>query len=349
MNPISSTPRRRSANRRAALAVAAALAIGAGIAACGDDEESNGGSLTIYSGREEEYVGPIFDQLEEATGIEAEVRYGDSAELAATIVEEGENSPADVFFSQDAGSLGAVEAEGLLAPLPDEVLNKVDGRYRSAAGEWVGTSGRARVVGYNTDAVSEDELPDSIHGFTDPEWKGRLGWAPTNGSFQSSLTAMRLTEGEDAAREWVEGIVANDPEVFTDNEAIRDAIANGEIDAGFLNHYYVAEAQAEEGPDYPVDIHFTEGDAGSLVNVAGIGVLASSESQETAHEFAEHVLSEESQRHFADVVKEYPLIDGVEADPLLVPLDEIPQPDVDLSELSDLEGTLDLLQEAGAL
>jgi iron(III) transport system substrate-binding protein len=338
---------------RAGLVVAAALAIGAGVAACGDDEDSSGdgdgGSLTIYSGREEEYVGPIFDRLEEATGIEAEVRYGDSAELAATIVEEGENSPADVFFSQDAGSLGAVEAEGLLAPLPNGVLSKVDSRYRSAAGEWVGTSGRARVVGYNTDAVSEDELPDSIDGFTDPEWKGRIGWAPTNGSFQSSLTAMRLTEGEDAARAWVEGIVANDPEVFTDNEAIRDAIASGEIDVGFLNHYYVAEAQAEEGPDYPVDTHFTEGDAGSLVNVAGIGVLASSANQETAHEFAEYVLSEESQRHFAEVVKEYPLIDGVEPDPLLVPLDEIPQPDVDLSELTDLEGTLDMLQEAGAL
>jgi iron(III) transport system substrate-binding protein len=326
---------------------AATLAAGAALAACGDD--GGDGTLTVYSGREEELVAPLFDRYEEESGDEVEVRYGDSAELAATILEEGDNSPADVFFSQDAGSLGAVEAEGLLAPLPNGVLSKVDSRYRSAAGEWVGTSGRARVVGYNTDAVSEDELPDSIDGFTDPEWKGRIGWAPTNGSFQSSLTAMRLTEGEDAARAWVEGIVANDPEVFTDNEAIRDAIASGEIDVGFLNHYYVAEAQAEEGPDYPVDTHFTEGDAGSLVNVAGIGVLASSANQETAHEFAEYVLSEESQRHFAEVVKEYPLIDGVEPDPLLVPLDEIPQPDVDLSELTDLEGTLDMLQEAGAL
>jgi iron(III) transport system substrate-binding protein len=342
---------RQSARRlRIGLASVATLLMATGIAACGDDDSDGGSdSLTVYSGREEEYVGPIFDQLEEATGIDAEIRYGDSAELAATIAEEGENSPADVFFSQDAGSLGAVEAEGLFAALPDEVLDRVAPRYRSAEGEWVGTSGRARVVGYNTEAVSEDELPDSISGFTDPAWKGRIGWAPTNGSFQASVTAMRLTEGEDAAREWVEGIVANDPEVFTDNEAIRDAIASGEIDAGFLNHYYVAEAQAEEGADYPVDIHFTSDDAGSLVNVAGIGVLASSENQETAHEFAEYVLSEEAQRHFADVVKEYPLAAGARPDPLLVPLDEIPQPNVDLAELTDLDGTLTLLQEAGAL
>jgi len=336
---------------RAAGAIALAVPILA-LAACGDDEGSGSDgesqTLTVYSGREEEYVGPLFESLEEETGIEAEVRYGDSAELAATIAEEGENSPADVFFSQDAGSLGAVEAEGLLAALPDEVLDQVDPRYRSSAGEWVGTSGRARVVGYNVDAVTEGELPDSILEFADPEWEGRIGWAPTNGSFQAAVTAMRLTEGEDVTREWLEGIVANGPEQFSDNEAIRDSIAAGEIDVGFLNHYYVAEARAED-PDYPVDVHFTSGDAGSLVNVAGIGVLASSDNQETAAEFADHILSEESQSYFAETVKEYPLVEGVEVDPMVVPLSEFEQPDVDLSQLSDLEGTLKLLEEAGAL
>ncbi len=185
------SPTRRSSPRRrfvAFVGLIAVLGISIGATACGADEESAGGdstSLTIYSGREEEYVGPIFDRLEDATGIDAKVRYGDSAELAATIVEEGENSPADVFFSQDAGSLGAIEAEGLLAPLPDDILSKVDERYRSAEGAWVGTSGRARAVAYNTDAVSASELPDSIEGFTEPQWKDRIGWAPTNGSFQA--------------------------------------------------------------------------------------------------------------------------------------------------------------------
>ena len=344
-------------NARHALArwVTATLSGGAlafGLGACGDEDSSSGGEgepLTVYSGREEEYVGPLYDQFTEETGIEVEVKYGDSAELAATLAEEGENSPADVFFSQDAGSLGAVEAEGLFGPLSDRVLERVDERYRSPEGEWVGTSGRARVVGYNSEAVSEDELPDSIFDFADPEWRGRIGWAPTNGSFQAFVTAMRLTEGEDATREWLEGIVANDPEEFSDNEAIRDAIAAGEIDVGFLNHYYIAEAQAEEGEDYPVAAHYTSGDVGSLVNVAGVGVLASSDQAEEAEEFAEFMLAEDAQRHFAETVKEYPLIDEIEVDPLVTPLEEIEQPEVQLAELADLEGTLTLLEEAGAL
>ena len=331
---------------RLALALAgASLMLGFG--ACGGDD--SGDTLTIYSGREEEYVGPLFESFTEETGTEVEVRYGESAELAATIAEEGENSPADVFFSQDAGSLGAVEAEGVLAELPAGVLDRVDPRYRSDAGAWVGTSGRARVVGYNTEAVPDGELPESIFEFTDPAWKGRIGWAPTNGSFQSFITAMRLTAGEEATRDWVEGIVANDPETFSDNDTIRDAIASGEIDIGFLNHYYIAEAQAEEGPDYPVASHYTSGDAGSLVNVAGIGLLESSDAGDAGAEFAEYMLGEEAQTHFAENVKEYPLAAGVKEDPLLVPIARIRQPEVELTELTDLEGTLTLLQDAGAL
>ena len=345
-------PKLRSNRVRFAAALAASSLALIASACGGDDEDSSGESetLTVYSGREEEYVGSVFEDFEAQTGISVDVRYGDSAELAATLVEEGENSPADVFFSQDAGSLGAVEDEELFAALPEEVVSAVDPRFRSTEGNWVGTSGRARVIGYNTEAVSADELPDSILELADPVWKDRIGWAPTNGSFQAAVTAMRLVEGEDKTLEWLEGMVANDPEEFSDNEAIRDAIAAGEIDVGLLNHYYIAEARAEEGPGYPVEAHFTSGgDAGSLINVAGIGLLAASERQDVGAEFAEFVLSPESQRHFAEEVKEYPLIDEVEADPLIVPLAEIEQPDVDLSELDDLQGTLALLEEAGAL
>ena len=348
-------PTPHSKRLRSFIALAAlALAVVLGLAACGDDEAPEGSgeaaTLTVYSGREEEYVGPLFDRYEEETGNQVDVRYGDSAELAATIVEEGENSPADVFFSQDAGSLGALQQEGLFTELPEDVLAQVDPAFRSSADDWVGTSGRARVVGYNTATLSEGDLPASVLDFTDPEWKGRIGWAPTNGSFQAFVTAMRLVEGDEAARAWLEGIVANDPEVFGDNEAIRDAIASGEIDVGFLNHYYIAEAQAEEGPDYPVASYFPPGgDVGSLVNVAGAGVLASSDQGEAATEFVQFMLAPEQQQYFTDEVKEYPLLSGVEADPALVPLADIEQPDVDLAGLADLQATLALIEESGAL
>ena len=345
--------RERSTAARSVAAVIAACALAGGIAACGDDEESGSsddGTLTVYSGREEEYVGPLFDRYEEQAGTDVEIRYGDSAELAATIIEEGENTPADVFFSQDAGSLGALQQEGLLAPLGDSVLELVDARFRSSDGDWVGTSGRARAVAYDSEAVSESELPQSVLDFTDPEWEGRIGWAPTNGSFQAFVTAMRLTEGEDTTREWLEGIVANDPVAYADNEALRDGIAAGEVEVGFINHYYVAEVIEEEGADYPVELHFPpNGDVGALVNVAGAGVLAGADNAETGTEFIEFVLSEPEQEYFADTVKEYPLIEGAEADPTLVPLAEIEQPDVDLADLGDLKETLTLIEESGAL
>jgi iron(III) transport system substrate-binding protein len=327
--------------------------MGAGLAACGGDDEGADGessSLTVYSGREEELVAPLLERFEEETGTTLVVRYGAAAARAATILEEGDNSPADVFFSQDAGALGALQKEGLLAELPDELVGEVDPRFRSAEGRWVGTSGRARVVAYNTEAISEEDLPDSVLDFTDEQWSGRLGWAPTNSSFQAFVTAMRVTEGEEVARAWLEGIVANEPEELPDNEAVRDAVASGEIEVGFVNHYYVAQAREEEGTDYPVEVDFPAGgDVGSLVNVAGVGILESSDGEEAAGEFARFLLSDEAQTFFSEETKEYPLIEGVEADPLVVPLAEIEQPDVDLSNLDDLQGTLTLIQETGAL
>jgi iron(III) transport system substrate-binding protein len=307
------------------------------------------GIVTIYSGRNEELVGPLLEQFEEETGITVEARYGDSAEMANLILTEGENSPADVFFSQDAGALGAVAGEGLLAALPEEVLGSVDERFRSPDGEWVGTSGRARVVVYNTDALSEDDLPDSIFDFTDPEWSGRIGWAPTNASFQAFVTAMRVLEGEDVAREWLEGIQANEPKVYEGNQPALDAVISGEIDVAFINHYYLMQRLAEE-PDVAAANHFlTDGDPGALVNVAGAGILATAPDAENAQAFVEFLVSEQAQHYFAEETKEYPLAAGVETDPALVPLDEIGTPEIDLSDLSDLEGTLELLQEVGIL
>ncbi len=307
------------------------------------------GPLTVYSGRSEELVGPLLDQFTDATGVEIEARYGDTAEMANLILTEGENSPADVFFAQDAGALGAVAERGLLAALPAETLDHVDQRFASPSGEWVGVSGRARVVAYNTETLSESDLPDSIYGFTEPEWEGRIGWAPTNGSFQSFVTALRVIEGEDRAREWLEGIQANDPNVYEGNNPALDAVIAGEVDVAFINHYYLMQRLAEEPDAAAANYFLTDGDPGALVNVAGAGILDSSENQEAARQFVEYLLSPEAQEYFASETKEYPLLEGVEPDPELPALDEIGTPEIDLSDLSDLEGTLELLQEVGIL
>lgn len=306
--------------------------------------------LVIYSGRNEALVGPIIQRFQEETGIEVQVRYGETSEMAAAILEEGSNSPADLFFAQDAGALGAVAAGGRLVRLPEGVLERVEPRFRSPEGTWVGVTGRARVVAYNTNRLTPEELPDSILGFADPEWKGRIGWPPTNASFQAFVTALRVTLGDEAARSWLEGIQANEPRVYRNNVAAVQAVASGEVDVAFVNHYYLYRFLAEEGPDFPVrNYHPRDGGAGAMVNVAGVGILKSARHPRAAEAFVEYLLSDEIQAAFASETYEYPLAKGMAADPRLTPLAQIPTPEIDLGDLADLERTLDLLWETGVL
>lgn len=307
------------------------------------------GTLVIYSGRSESLVGPLIEQFEQESGIEVEVRYGDTAEMAATILEEGGNSPADLYYGQDAGALGALAKAGRLAQLPEDLLTQVEPRFRSPEGQWIGTSGRARVLVYNPEQVSEAELPEDIFGLCAPEWKGRVGWAPTNGSFQAFITALRVLEGEERAREWLTCMQANEPVVFPNNAAQVEAVAAGEIDAGLVNHYYLYQFLAED-PDFPArNYHLSSGDAGAIINIAGAGILDTAANPAAAEAFIRYMLSEAGQTYFNTQTHEYPLSADIEVNPLLIPLEEIQTPEIDLSDLDDLEGTLTLLQELGIL
>jgi len=335
-----------SSFRLLALAAVASL-LGLAATACGGD---SGSTLTVYSGRSESLVGPLLERYADETGANIEVRYAGTAELASTILEEGNNSPADVYFAQDAGALGALAKEGRLTELPASILDKVDARFRSDDGLWVGISARARVVAYNTENVDPSELPDSILDFTDPKWKGRIGWAPTNGSFQAFVTALRLTQGEDGARAWLEGIKANDPVSFPSNLPALEAVASGEVDVAFINHYYLYQLRKETGGNVNAANYFLPGgDPGALVNVAGVGILDSSDSRDEAEKFVSWLLTEASQQYFATETHEYPVIDGVPAEADLVALRDIQTPEIDLSDLDDLEGTLKLLQDTGVV
>jgi iron(III) transport system substrate-binding protein len=347
---ISLTEKLRSSVRKITALSAVALIVLTGVA-CGDDVGGSGdagGSLTIYSGREEEYVGPLYDRFTEETGIHLDVRYGDSADLALLIDEEGDATPADIFFSQSPGAIEYVGAADLLSELPSETIDKVLGGFASEENVWVGSTARQRVLVYNTEQVKKSELPDSVYDLTGSEFEGRVGLAPTNGSFQDFVTAMRQLDGEERAASWLEGMADNGSPTYADNGAIVSAVARGEIEMGLVNHYYIPEFLDEE-PGAPIRSHvFPKTDVGSLMIASGLGVLEPSDNSEDAQEFVDYVLSPESQEYFVEHTFEYPLVPEVQSPAGLPPVEEVESVDFNIQNLGGgLERTVELISESG--
>jgi iron(III) transport system substrate-binding protein len=301
-------------------------------------------SITIYSGRSEELIADLLTTFTAETGIEVEVRYGDSAELAAQILEEGQNIRADVYFGQDAGALGALAKEGVTKTLPSDITDLVATEYKSVNGQWVGVSGRGRVFVYDPAKVSE--VPTSYKDLMDPSWKGRIGIAPTNASFQTFITAIRVLEGEQAAIDFLNAMKQNGV-LFEKNSIIMQAIQDGVVDAGLVNHYYWWELAAEIGEENmkPEVAWFKDGDTGNLINVAGVAVLSDNPS---ANVFAKWLLGDTAQKYFVERTREYSLT-GVPEVAGLKPLKEIKAPAIDLSDLDSLGETLELIRKAGLL
>jgi iron(III) transport system substrate-binding protein len=322
------------------LALLAVLAAGCG----GDDREA----LTVYSGRTENLVGPILEQFSDETGIAIDVRYGDSVDLALLLAEEGDRTPADVFLSQSPGTVGFLAQEDRLAAIPASVLELVPERFRSTTGRWVGVTARQRVLVYNEDAVDEAELPQSVFDLTGPAFRGRVGVAPENASFQDFVSAMRQLVGDDRTREWLGAIAANEPHVYANNNAIVEAVGRGEIDMGLVNHYYNYRF-LEEDPGLPSrNYQFPGDDPGALLLESTATVLAGTDEPDEARRFLEFLLSPEAQRYFADETFEYPLVTGVAPAADLPPLDTLETPSVDIEELgAELRGTAEMIAESG--
>ncbi|MCP4362177.1 MAG: iron ABC transporter substrate-binding protein [Chloroflexi bacterium] len=318
-----------------------------------EDGDTSNGKLVIYSGRSESLVQPIIDEFAAATGIEVEVRYGKTAEMAGVLLEEGENSPADLFYAQDPGGLGAVQAAGLLRPLESDILDQVPARFTAEDGSWVGISGRARTVVYNNNLFDDpaNQLPQDLMGFTALEWNGRIGWAPSNGSFQAMVTALRATWGEEQTRAWLEGIQVNNPVVYPKNTPIVEGVANGEVDVGFVNHYYLYRFLSEHGESFSARNYFLpSGGPGSLIMVSGAGILNGADNVENAQKFIDYLLSPSGQAYFSSQTYEYPVIEGIKSQvtPTLAELDEMAM-DISLADLADLAGTQDMLIDLGIL
>lgn len=307
------------------------------------------GSILVYSGRNEKLVKPIIDQFTADTGIKVELRAGDSGELAAQIISEGSASPADVFFSQDAGALGALASRNMLDELVVEDIQMVPAGYRATDNTWVGVSGRARVLAYNPALVPNP--PTTIDALVDPQWKGKVGYAPTNASWQSFVTALRVLRGEAAAEQWLRAFAANEPKAYQSNGAVRDAVHSGEISLGLVNHYYLWQKVAQEG-EANVNVrnqYLAPGDPGGLVNVAGVGVLDTSGNKPAAFAFVDYLLTPKAQEYFAKETFEYPMVPGVPPSVNIPALNTLQPPTLDLSDLESIEQTQELLQKVGLL
>ena len=324
------------------------------ISACGSSGSNSDSTtptadtrLTVYSGRSEELVKDLFTAFTTETGISVDARYGDSGEMAALLLTEGSSSPADVFFSQDAGALGAMEE--MFAELPAQTLSAVDSQYSATSGKWVGITGRVRVVVYNPSLAPTP--PNTIDGLLDPQWSGKIGFAPTNASWQSFVTALRVLRGEAAAEKWLTAFAKNKPVPFEKNGAVRDAVNSGEVALGLVNHYYLLEKIAAEGASAVTakNQFMATGDVGGLVNVAGAGILASAKHSGAAQKFMDFLQSETAAEYFRTKTWEYVLTKGATQAEGIPAFADLKAPSIDLSDLKSLDVTQELLQKVGLL
>lgn len=323
----------------------AAVTIISSLSACDGGRDA----LTIYSGRDEALIGPLLEQFAEDNDIAIDVRYGETADLALLIAEEGDNTPADVFLSQSPGAVGFLANEGLLGKLSAEELAAVDARFESDDGRWIGLSARQRVLVYNEELVDEADLPDSVLDLTGETYAGDVALAPTNGSFQDFVTAMRQTEGEDVTARWLGDMQANGSPTYADNSSIVDAVARGEVPMGLVNHYYNYR-KLEEDPGAPSrNYAFPDGDVGSLLIASTASIVAGTDKQDDATAFIDYLLSDDAQQFYSDETFEYPLTEGVEPSAELPPLDSLETPDIDLNDLGNLQETASLIEESGLL
>lgn len=339
----------------AALAALAIAAAGCSAASPQEAASSNpaavsDGSLVLYSGRSETLIAPLIEQFTADTGIKVEVRYGSTGEMSALLLEEGAKSPAQVFLSQDAGALGAITDAGLASTLPADIADAVPAEFTSTDGSWVGVTGRARVLAYDSEQLTDAQVPDSTDDLTSAEWSGQVAFAPGNASFQSFVTGLRVIDGEDAADAWVAGMAANAPVLTESNRDSLELVNTGTARVGLINHYYWFEAAAEVGAEnMRAQLKFLPGDPGGIVNVTGAAILAGAEGDADARAFVEYLLSKAGQTYFVEQTYEYPLVAGIDAPAGLPALDSLVNPDLDLSDLDSLTKTQELLAVHGLI
>ena len=306
--------------------------------------------LVVYNAQHEELMSEIVPLFEEQTGLDVELRNGKDLELANQLVAEGEDSPADVFLTENSPAMSIVDNAGLFAPVSEAARATIPDAYVPSSGNWTGILARSTVAMYNTDALTDADLPESILDFAEPEWAGRIGFSPTGADFQAIVSAVLAAEGEEATAEWLAGLKENGT-VLDNNLVVMQSVNEGDVDAGIAYHYYWYRDQQESGENSDsTALHFFDGqDPGAFVSISGAGVLATSEHQDTAQQFVEFLTSIEGQQAMADsYALEYPLNPEATLAPEVKPFDELEPPNIDPATLNGPQVT-ELMTQAGLL
>jgi len=337
--------------RRRKLPAISSLLVCAGLflSACGSSSHVQ--TITLYNGQHEQTTGRLVAAFEKRSGIKVEVRSDDEATLGNQILQEGANSPADVFYTENTPVLEALHGHNLLAPVLPSTLAAVPARYDSAHGDWVGVSARASVLVYNTSQISSSQLPSSILELAEPKWKGKLGFAPSETDFQPLITSITKLDGAPAAERWLNGLKANS-RIYPDNETVVAQVNNGESAVGLINHYYWYRLRDEVGQDamHSALHYYAPHDAGNLVNVSGAAVLKSSSHQAAAQAFLAFLVSKAGQETIAHSHSyEYPLHPGVSPAPGLRPFGQLQPVTLTPAELGDGSAALAMEQRLGLL
>jgi iron(III) transport system substrate-binding protein len=310
-----------------------------------------GQSITLYNGQHEQTTAMLVSAFERHTGVKVNVRSDDEAELGNQIIQEGSSSPADVFYTENTPVLEHLREAGLLAHIDPATLAAIPSRYDSAQGDWVGVSARISALVYNTSLIKASQLPSSILALAQPEWKGKLGFAPSETDFQPLITAISKLDGIAAAEKWLQGIKANS-KIYPDNETVVAQVNNGESAVGLINHYYWYRLRDEVGQSglHSALHYYAPDDPGDLLNVSGAGVLKSSSHQAAAQAFVAFLVSREGQEVIVHSHSyEYPLRPGVSPASGLRPLGELRPATIALSQLGDGSAPLALEQKIGLL
>ena len=319
------------------------------LSACGGS--GRGPALTVYSGQHEQTTALLVARFEKQTGIAVSVRSGDEATLGDQVLQEGANSPADVFYAENTPVLETLREHGMLAAVPPSTLAAVPSRYDSAQGLWVAVSARASALVYDTRAVRASELPRSILELAEPRWKGKIGFAPSETDFQPLLSAVVKLAGTGAAERWLAGLQAN-ARIYPDNETVVNQVNNGESTAGPINSYYWYRLRVELGAGsmHSALHYYAAGDPGDLVDVSGAAILRTSSHTSAARAFLAFLVSPTGQETIAHSHSyEYPLRPGVSAAAGLPALSGLRPAALTPAELGDGSMALAMEQKLGLL